>query len=109
MEVLDPGHKYKLATLDGECEVILQFVKRFRGEHNHPGTTIQEVLRVLIHRTEVLHKEKPWELNKDIIQHLRMALVLYEARALVRKVEKLELIPEVLPIAIHDGHFILEK
>lgn len=109
MEIIDKGHHYRLATLDGIVDVKLLFVKRFRGGDNHAGTTCQEVLRVLIDRTKELDKEKPWELNADIIKHLRMALVLYEARALIRSVEKGELEPEKVEVSPHDGHFHLTE
>lgn len=103
---IDPGHVYELAALDGELKQTVVFVKRFRGEENHPGTTNQELLRVLIDRVKFLHDEKPWPLNNQIIGHLRMALVLHEARALIRKAEKTEISPELMPVAARDGHFI---
>ncbi len=46
--------------------------------------------------------------NDDIIRHLRMALVLHEARALIRKVHKDELAPEIVDVA-GDGHFRLQE
>lgn len=108
MQILDPGHVYKLDALDGETHVAntVIFVKRFRGADNHPGTTNQELLRVLIDRVKFLDGEKPWPLNEQIIHHLRMALVLHEARALIRKVEKVEITPESLVTKESDGHFI---
>ena len=111
MKVIDPGHKYKLDYIDKQTTEILEgsltFVKRFRGEANHTGTTCQEVLRVLIDRVQFLDKEIPWEGNKDLLKHLRMALILFEARALIRKVEKDELLPEQVMISKVDGHFSL--
>lgn len=57
MKVIDPGHHYGLAVLDGEpngSESLL-FVKR-QGEKypgntfHHHGTTLQEVLRACCER-----------------------------------------------------------
>ncbi len=50
----------------------------------------------------------PHGINKKIVFHLRMALVLHEARALERKVEKGLLAPERIRISAVDGHFILQ-
>ena len=59
MKVLDPGHDYALNVLDGLLGEFerLTFVKRdnppekYPGNNSaHPGTTIQEVCRVLIER-----------------------------------------------------------
>lgn len=108
MKIVHEGHKYKLNSLDGEAKVELTFVRRFRGEDNYSGTTNQEVLRVLIDRVEFLDKEMPWDGNKEILKHLRMALVLHESRALVRKVEKDEIKPELVKCTDKDGHFKIE-
>lgn len=108
MKVIDPGHVYELAAIDGDLQQSIQFVKRLRGERNHPGTVNQELLRVLIDRIEFLDSEKPWALNGDILHHLRMALVLHEVRTLIRKVEKAELKPEAIHVSATDGHFIFE-
>lgn len=114
MKVLDPGHIYELSYLDETAQEIefeyenkLVFVKRFRDSDNHPGTTNQEVLRVLIDRVQFLHKEKPWEGNAKILHHLRMALILHETRALEEKVKKGYLTPELVLLETHDGHFSL--
>ena len=109
MKIIEEGHLYHLDSLDGDHEQVLRFVKRFRGKDNYSGTTNQEVIRVLIDRVKFLHEEKPWELNKDIIHHLRMALVLHEARALLRKSEKGEIFPESVLINPIDGHFEFNK
>ena len=64
MRVLDPGHDYLLDTTDGTLAISLTFVKRdtphekYPGNHGrHPGVTIQEVLRVLIDRTQYLRDQ----------------------------------------------------
>lgn len=108
MRIVDPGYTYELDSLDGDFKQFIRFVKRFRGDFNHAGTINQDVLRVLIDRVEFLQEEKPWPLNEQIIYHLRMALVLHEARALIRKAEKGQIFPELLPVSSVDGHYIFE-
>lgn len=66
------------------------------------------MLRALIDRTMHCDNCLRWEGNDLIIHHLRMALVLHEARALGRKVEKGELEPERITISTKDGHFKLK-
>lgn len=105
MKVIIPGHLYELDHLDGARKQQLRFVDRGHGA-DYQGTYNQEVLRVLIDRVQFLHVEKPWLLNAEILHHLRMALMLHEARAMIRKVEKDQLLPEQLPVG-PDGHFIL--
>jgi len=107
MKTITEGHHYTMDSLDGVAKNEIVFVKRFRGQENHPGTTNQEVLRVLLDRVKFLDKEKPWEGNKKILHHLRMALVLHESRALERKVEKDEVAPEFIEKCPKDGHFTL--
>lgn len=85
---------------------MLQFIQRLPYHLKKEGVLNQEVLRALIDRVKVLNAEVPWEGNKEILYHLRMALVLHESRALFRKVEKKELDPEHLPVG-DDGHFII--
>ena len=109
MRIVDPGHVYALDSLDGDFQQSITFVKRFRGEANHPGTVNQEVLRVLIDRVQFLDAEKPWPLNEQILYHLRMALVLHEARALIRKAEKRQVLPEALPVSEADGHYMFAE
>lgn len=108
MTPIYPGHRYELTRYDGEGVEVLQFVQRRPLHKPFPGTINQEVLRVLIDRVEVLDSEIPWEGNREILYHLRMALVLHECRALRRKVETGKLkFPEKLSTA-HDGHFIIK-
>ncbi len=108
MKILEKGHKYKLDTLDGELEVELTFVKRFRGTENHAGTTNQDVIRCLIDRVQTLNGEQPWSGNDEIIHHLRSALILHECRALQRKVEKRQIKPEKIATCFNDGHIFLK-
>ena len=109
MRVIDPGHEYLVDNLDGEmAPQRIVFVKRFRGVANHPGTTNQELLRVLIDRATFLNAELPSPMTDQIIEHLQMALVLHEARALARKVEKGELNVMDVAVSPKDGHFVFE-
>lgn len=127
MEVVEPGHVYTLAWLDGGAmarasggeatshdglmvEDRLIFVRRDskRGENNHAGTQCQEVIRALIDRVQYCEAMEHWEGNDDIIEHLREALVLFEARALLRKTEKGIIHPELIATG-EDGHFMLTK
>lgn len=103
MKVIEPGHIYEFDVLGGDEPVRLTFVNREAGDE-HSGTQTQEVLRSLIDRTMHCDNCLRWEGNDLIIYHLRMALALHEARALLRKTEKGLLNPEWVPTAA-DGHF----
>lgn len=113
MQILEAGHVYALFARTGvegltkpAQREILNFVNREPGRE-HSGTQTQEVLRALIDRTMHCHNCDSWEGNREIIYHMRMALVLHEARALIRKVQRHELAPEYVAIDA-DGHFRLE-
>lgn len=86
MKILDAGHKYEIDSLDGKIIQSIQFVKR-EGEKfpfnccSYPGTNCQEVLRVLIDRTEYLQNQQPCAETEAIIASLRNALLLFEIRA----------------------------
>ena len=110
MVIVEPGHVYKLKSIDGadnEAET-LRFVNREPGTE-HAGTQTQEVLRALIDRTMHCDNCLRWAGNDKIIYHLRMALVLHEARALERKTEKGIIQPETLATSVQDGHFTLQE
>lgn len=112
MRIVEEGHVYELQTLDhsekdGEPQ-LLTFVNREPG-HEHEGTQTQEVLRALIDRTMHCDNCLRWPNNDLIIYHLRMALVMHEARALERKVEKGIIDPEHIMTNADDGHFALMK
>jgi len=111
MKVIEKGHIYELAYLDDDMnkcrsmsENQLVFVNR--EDSPHAGTQTQEVIRALIDRTQHCDSCLRWEGNDLIIHHLRMALVLHEARALERKVEKGLICPENIATD-DDGHFAL--
>jgi hypothetical protein len=117
--VIEPGHIYAVANLDslpGEHVQTMTFVNR--EDKPHPGTQTQEYIRVLVDVLDVLidrtnHCDSclRWEGNDKIIKHfsdaqrhLRLALLLHEARALERKVDKDGLKPESIDTN-SDGHF----
>jgi len=111
VEIVEPGHIYRLFQLDLAPNYrpndLLVFVNREEGTE-HAGTQTQEVIRALIDRTAHCDRCLRWEGNDLIIQHLRMALVLHEARALMRKTQKGIIKPEEITLG-EDGHFLLSQ
>jgi|HubBroStandDraft_6_1064221.scaffolds.fasta_scaffold826884_2 hypothetical protein len=92
MKVLDPGHRYSLATLDRsdwpeDANPQLIFVKRIGDNYpgneppGHEGTTTQEVIRALINRTKYVDNQIHSDHNNFVIHHLREALFHLEHRA----------------------------
>lgn len=96
-----------MTNIDGNGVQLLQFVNRNESQECE-GTTNQEALRALIARLQYMDKQMHWPLNEEIIQHLRMAIALHEARALIRKVDKDQMDIENYPTA-SDGHLIFSK
>ncbi len=94
MEIIDPGHRYRLRNLDGYGSNILQFVKR--EGHKYPGnigqyegTNMQEVLRVLIDRLKYLDKQDHSDENELCITLLRTCIARLEVRAAIRHKRKI--------------------
>lgn len=91
MKVIDPGHWYRLDTLDGEFKVELRFVKRigdkFPGNEapGYAGTTTQEVIRALLDRARYVSLQQVDYRNELVINHLREALRILEIRAADRR------------------------
>lgn len=91
MEVLDPGHKYHLRSLDLPEQAergfeMLTFVKRegpgYPGNvGHHSGTTTQEVLRALIERIKYVDGQIPDRANPAVLSRLRAAMWFLEERA----------------------------
>lgn len=86
MRALDAGHVFELDHLDGDAKALLVFVKRegeaFPGNIGHfEGVITQEVLRVLIARTQYVDSQKHFSENDDVVHHLRFAIWLLESRA----------------------------
>ncbi len=113
MKVLETGHIYEPQNrtpegfFDEPPSQTIRFVNKQRGQE-HSGTTTQEVIRILLDRTRHCANCMPHPNNERIIYHLRMALVLHEARALERKTEKGDFAPEYLETG-PDGHFKVVK
>src|SRR6267142_4512123 len=89
MRVLDAGHRYSLRHLDGGGEEVLQFVKRQGAGYpgnvgTCEGTTMQEVLRALIHRAKYVNKQIPCRETELAIKHMRTAIYQFEVRAAFR-------------------------
>lgn len=86
MKVIDPGHKYELANLDGDGVQVVAFVKR-EGEKypgnvgHHEGTNCQEVMRMLIDRLGHLDEQRTCDENAEIIAMQRRSIYLLEQRA----------------------------
>lgn len=117
MNIIEPGHIYELNEVKtnhegGPTKIfdtatnIIRFVNN-EGPDYYNGVQTQEVLRALIDRTMHCDNCLRWPDNDKIIFHLRMALVLHEARALERKVEKGKLLAESVATGF-DGHFSLD-
>lgn len=112
MKVIEKGHIYEPKTREefpNKPNVLqtLTFINKEEGcEHN--GTTTQEVIRILIDRTRHCANCMPHRNNEQIVYHLRMALILHEARALERKVEKGYIMPEYIDTG-EDGHYDLKE
>lgn len=112
MKVIERGHIYEPKTREEFTSKpnILQtitFINKEEG-NEHNGTTTQEVIRILIDRTRHCANCMPHPNNERIVYHLRMALVLHEARALERKTEKGYFKPEYINTD-EDGHIKVEE
>jgi hypothetical protein len=86
MQVIDPGHDYRLTVFDGVANQRLTFMKREGAGYpfnagSNPGTNCQEVLRALIDRVSYLQRQIPCAENDAIVANLRAALYLFEIRA----------------------------
>ncbi len=110
MKVLETGHVYEPNNreTDADCEgQTIRFINKQPGQE-HGGTTTQEVIRILLDRTRHCNNCMPHRNNEQVIYHLRMALIMHEARALERKTEKGDFMPEYLATG-DDGHFLLHE
>ena len=112
MEVIEPGHIFDLAPLDGDKPERLTFVMR-TGENypgnkqKHQGTNIQEVIRALISRVKYLNAQKPHVTNECCIIYLRLMLYNLELRAAEMHKRTPDFDPyeiELLPVCHRCGH-----
>ena len=110
MKVLQRGHRYELdiRVPEGCGKMFAQLIDFVNLEPGHeaPGTTTQEICRVLIDRTHYCNNCLPHRVNEQIIWHFRQIIALHEARAIEQKALKGEIIPELLMLG-GDGHFDL--
>ena len=87
MRVIDPGHLFELDHLDGRDTELLRFVKRIGDKYPgnaapaYEGTTMQEVLRALISRSQYVNTQRPCMQTALAIKLLREALRCMEIRA----------------------------
>jgi hypothetical protein len=101
LKITEAGYVYELShTLEGS-EVLI-FANQTPSQ-KHDGTTSSEVLRALIDHTQVTQGQA----GTKIVQNLRLALTIFEAQALIQKVENGQLQrPEDVAVG-KDGHFEL--
>ena len=121
LEIIDPGHKYRLPSLDGPWPQILTFVKRFDpadpskfpgNTDAYPGTTLQSVIRVLIDRIDYLQNQVPHGNNGVVRMQLVNSLWLLEDRAAERHGYSFDYRPEdmlEMPMCPHCGHVVCKK
>lgn len=119
MKIIDPGHAYELDILDGDRRFpeTLIFVKR-EGENypgnvgHHPGTNLQEVLRVLIDRVKYLDTQIANRRNQTVLYCLRSSIFELEMRAAERHNRVLPLFNmdriEEMPTCEFCGHISCE-
>lgn len=86
MKVIESGHQYELASLDGGEPITLTFVKRagvgYPGNVGaHPGTTIQETVRALLDRCRYVNAQVACLETQMCIRLLQSVLGLLEMRA----------------------------
>lgn len=114
MKVLDPGHKYELASLDGGEPIILTHTKRIGEKYPgnegdpYPGTTLQETWRAQIERLRYLDHQEHNEANSACIANLKENLWLLEARAAKRHGRQCPSMDQILngpfcPKCLHAG------
>ena len=90
MKILDPGHNFKITTFGGNTYFdTIQFIKKkgdqYPGnENSYPGTITQELIRVIISRSQYVNNQKfAWE-NIVIIFLMRLSLYFLEFRATMK-------------------------
>lgn len=118
MKILDAGHYYSIDNIDDDKIQTIKFVKR-EGEGfpfnagNFPGTNCQEVLRVLINRTEYLNSQIPSAETEGAISAMKTALFLFEVRAARRHGNFLDLRDLHEPVRLNPcktcGHICCNK
>lgn len=105
MRVLAEGHVYEVQNIDGDGSQTIHFVRRIpKGQaFQHEGILMQELIRVLIDRTNFLNAQVPCHENVTILNNLRESLILLESRAARRKLERATY-PERIEFCEFCGH-----
>jgi hypothetical protein len=85
MKILDVAHNY---VVNGNQEI--KFIKRIGGELVQVGTTNEELLEVLIDRTEQLEASFPCDENKVALLFMREALRSFNIRTSKRLAQGVE-------------------
>jgi hypothetical protein len=85
MKVIDPGHVYEVDAVDGGSPQRIVFVKREGANYpgnvgSHPGTQMQELLRVLLHRARYVNAQIQSDDTDIAIRCMQEALGAMEVR-----------------------------
>jgi len=97
MKVLTKDHKYELANFEGTGVQTIQFIEKHKNPVEgdalitiNDGTTNEEVLAMLIDRTQGLHNKFPSRESAIAITKMQEALLWLNERTRERKVRKVE-------------------
>jgi hypothetical protein len=82
---LDPGHVYELGGGN-----VVKFLKKVDGTLIHHGTTNEECLQMLIHRTKELNAKFPCKENDQAIIRMEEALMWFNERTAKRTAQGVE-------------------
>lgn len=85
MHVFDEGHLYEVNK-----NQLIQFIKRTNGELVKEGTTNEELLEVLINRTEFLNGKFPCIENDMALLAMKAALEAFNSRTQKRVAQGVE-------------------
>lgn len=93
VKIIVPGHLYEVPYLESQGSLLVRFIRRSSDMVQHPldwpGINTQELIRVVIDRTEYLHGIGPCDESANAVYWLTMGLYEYEARAWRRKQQHL--------------------
>lgn len=84
-----PGQEYLVARQDGgdrpDILAAISFQNGAPAENGVNGVTLESMLAILIHRTQILDGKFPSEHNKLAIAHMKQALQEFDSRTAERK------------------------
>lgn len=101
MKVITPGHLYELYNLESDTTQQLQFIEKTLAADGEtfsvisPGTTNEEVLKVLIDRMNYLQTKAPCRENAIVITKLEESLMWLEKRTAGRMARGVEGTPKI--------------